>query len=114
MYEGYPPTQEASILSIRLCLNIKHKSLASIMSTSIKKKKRGRGKLWAGLGKLRGGAGKAMGGAWTAMGGAGKAVGGAVKAVGGAWTAMGRAGKTVGWSWEGCGVGLGKEGLGNS
>lgn len=35
MYEGYPPMQEASILSIRLCLNIKHKSVASIMSTSV-------------------------------------------------------------------------------
>lgn len=37
MYEGYPPMQEASILSIRLCLNIKHKSVASIMSTSVMK-----------------------------------------------------------------------------
>lgn len=37
MYEGYPPMQEASILSIRLCLNIKHKSVASIMSLSVMK-----------------------------------------------------------------------------
>ena len=72
MYEGYPPTQEASILSIRLCLNIKHKSLASIMSTSIKKKKEegescgrgwescgvGQGKPWEGLGQLWEGLGK--------------------------------------------------------
>lgn len=35
MYEGYPPIQEASILTIRLCLSIKYKSVASIMSTSI-------------------------------------------------------------------------------
>lgn len=35
MCEGYPPIQEASILSIRLCLSIKYKSVASIMSTSI-------------------------------------------------------------------------------
>jgi hypothetical protein len=79
MYEGYPPTQEASILSIRLCLNIKHKSLASIMSTSIKKKKR-----------------------------KGKVVGGAGKAVGWGRESHGRGLDSYGRGWESCGVELGR------